>query len=257
LFVAGPGGLIASLSTVLLQEMERFNKLINVISHSLEDLQKAIKGEIVMSQELDNMYSSFINGQVPELWAKVAYPSLKPLFSWFNDLIKRTEFIRDWLTKGQPITFWLPGFFFPQGFMTGVLQTFARKYKVPIDKLNFGYKVLNQSKESIKTSPTDGVYIYGLFIEGAQWDKEEKVLADQAPGVMYANLPVIHFVPVADYVQPGGTYGCPVYKTSVRAGVLSTTGQSTNFVVCVDLPSKQPQEYWTLKGTAILCQLND
>ena len=237
--------------------MERFNKLIHEISITLEQLEKAIKGEIVMSQDLDSMYNSFINSQVPEIWARAAYPSLKPLFSWFNDLIKRTEFMRFWLTQGHLSNYWLPGFFFPQVFMTGVLQTFARKYKVPIDKLNFGYEVLEKSKEQLKTPPENGVYVYGLFMEGARWDKEIPALGDQLSGEMYAELPVIHFVPVADYKPPENTYACPVYKTSVRAGVLSTTGQSTNFVVAIDLPSKHSQDYWTLKGAAVLCQLND
>lgn len=38
--------------------------------------------------------------------------------------------MRGWLKEGQPACFPLPVFFFPQGFMTGTLQTFARKYQV-------------------------------------------------------------------------------------------------------------------------------
>lgn len=40
--------------------------------------------------------------------------------------------MRGWLKGGQPACFPLPVFFFPQGFMTGTLQTFARKYQVII-----------------------------------------------------------------------------------------------------------------------------
>lgn len=87
-----------SLSTVLLQEVARFNRLLSVMRSSLEELQKAINGLVVMSSELDSMYLSMLNSQVPANWEKVAYPSLKPLMSWFRDLIERVEFMNLWLT---------------------------------------------------------------------------------------------------------------------------------------------------------------
>ena len=92
-----------------------------------------------MSSELDSMYLSIQNGQVPKNWEKVAYPSLKPLTSWYKDLTERVAFMQDWLVNGQPNSFWLSGFFFPQGFMTGCLQTHARNYKIAIDKLSFSF----------------------------------------------------------------------------------------------------------------------
>lgn len=50
-------------------------------------------------------------------------------------------FFQTWLTVGPPESFWLSGFFFPQGFLTGVLQTHARKYALPIDQLMFDFNV--------------------------------------------------------------------------------------------------------------------
>lgn len=76
------------------------------------------------------MYTSFMNNQVPALWSRVSFASLKSLASWNKDLLFRVAFMRGWLTGGQPTCFPLPVFFFPQGFMTGTLQTFARKYQV-------------------------------------------------------------------------------------------------------------------------------
>lgn len=121
LFIANAQGIIASLSTVLLQEMEKFNRLLNKMKRSLIDIDLAIKGFIVMSDELDSMFMSLQNNQQPGNWKKVSYPSLKPLSSWYDDLILRVDFIDNWLKNGNPNSYSLPYMFFPQGFMTGVL----------------------------------------------------------------------------------------------------------------------------------------
>ena len=54
-----------SLDIFRMQEVERFNKLIKVMKKSLTDLQKAIKGTVVMSIQLENMFSAFLDKKVP------------------------------------------------------------------------------------------------------------------------------------------------------------------------------------------------
>jgi len=103
------------------QEIERFNILIKVMKTSLGTLQKAIKGLVVMSADLEYMYFSFLNGQCPENWTKVAYPSLKPLTSWFADFLLRYDFYLQWIEALEQKSFWISGLFFPQGFMTAVM----------------------------------------------------------------------------------------------------------------------------------------
>jgi dynein heavy chain len=257
LFKTDAKGLLPSLSTVLVQELERFNKLLKVMGSTLVDLKKAIKGFIVMSEELDTMYNSLSIGVVPPNWEKVAYPSLKPFPTWFIDLIDRVEFMRKWLVNGEPSCFWISGFFFPQGFLTGCLQTHARKDQIAIDKLNFAFKVLDEEHTQIEEPPESGIYIYGLYFDGARWDEDAGTIIEQKPGILYESVPVIWFEPVIDYVPDPEEYSCPVYKTSVRAGVLSTTGQSTNFIIAVELPTKQAPSHWIRRGAAFLCQLND
>lgn len=52
--------------------------------------------------------------------------------------------------------------------MTGCLQTYSRKETIPIDQLNFSFTVLNEEEpHEILEGPEDGVYIYGLYLDGA------------------------------------------------------------------------------------------
>lgn len=83
------------------------------------------------------------------------------------------------------------------------------------------------------------------------------LLTDPLPGEMNPPLPAMLLNPQTTNPSPKGRYVCPLYKTSIRAGVLSTTGHSTNFVVPVLLPSDRPESVWIIKGTALLTQVTD
>ena len=76
-------------------------------------------------------------------------------------------------------------------------------------------------------------------------------------GELFDEQPMIQLRPVKleDY-KPSAYYRCPMYKTSLRAGTLSTTGHSTNFVVALDVPSDKSQDHWIRRGTAMLCMLD-
>ena len=114
---------------------------------------KARKGLVVMSAELEALATSIFNNQVAAMWEAVAYPSLKPLAAWIEDLTQRISFIQGWIDDGTPPSYWLSGFFFPQAFLTGTLQNFARKYAVSIDTVSFDFIVMAKATPIILIQP--------------------------------------------------------------------------------------------------------
>jgi dynein heavy chain len=255
-----------SMNTVLGQECIRYNKLLTEMHSTLPALQKAIKGLVVMSSQLEAMGNSIYVNKVPDAWAAKAYPSLKPCTSWVAELYERLEFVQKWIDCGIPEVFWISGFYFPQAFLTGSLQNYARKHQLPIDTIDFNYLMMKVNWQDITERPEDGVYIRGLYVEGARWDADKQSLDDSYLKQLYTELCSIHLSPMQNRPETtSGIYRCPVYKELSRRGTLSTTGHSTNFVMWLEIPSDRvdclnsenqtDQEDWIRAGVAAFCSL--
>jgi dynein heavy chain len=104
---------MSSLGVFLNQEIDRFNVLLKVMKHSLDQLDRAIAGTVVMSGDLEVMMSKVLDDRVPPGWEAVGYPSLKPLASWVTDLLERLTFMGGWVYDGLPNSYWVSSFFFP------------------------------------------------------------------------------------------------------------------------------------------------
>jgi dynein heavy chain len=248
-----------SMNTVVKQECLRYNKLLWEMEGSLKDFRKAIKGFIVMTTDLEDTGKSMFINEVPELWAKKGPLSLKPLSSWFLDIIARCQFFQSWFDLGKtPPVHWISGIFFPQAFFTGAMQNFARKYGEEIDLLSFAHKALDDvqdPKRELTSPPEDGVYHYGMFLEGARWDTTTHQLEESHPKELFTELPAFWFVPVKNRVPNPTDYRCPTYKVLSRKGVLLTTGHSTNFVLYLELPTDQLVSKWIKAGVATFLAL--
>ena len=252
------GDAVNSLGVFLNQELIRFNEMMVVMKASLRELRRAIKGEVVMSSELEVMYNCFVFLKTPPKWEEAGYPCLKPLPAWIEDFFQRVEFMGTWLRQGPRVSYWLPGFFFPQGFMTAVKQTYSRKMHIAVDTLMIGCEVTPKLPEDLVDPPASGAYVYGLYMEAGRFDREKMVMQDMFPRKLFNLMPCIWLKPViTEEYHPENIYECPLYKTSLRAGTLSTTGHSTNFVVALPIPSMHAQEHWIRRGCAMLCMLDD
>lgn len=83
-------------------------------------------------------------------------------------------------------------------------------------------------------------------------------LEEQLPKILTDALPLVWFIPIKkNELNRENRYACPVYKTSERRGILSTTGHSTNYVLPMLLHTKKKPAHWIYRGVALLCELND
>ncbi|XP_041842513.1 dynein heavy chain 2, axonemal [Melanotaenia boesemani] len=242
------------LNVVLVQEIQRYNSLLDTIALSLMELEKGIKGFVVMSSSMEETFNCIYDARVPPLWEK-AYPSLKPLAAWTRDLCQRVNQFAHWAQTSQPpILFWLSGFTFPNGFLTAVLQSSARQHNISVDTLTWEFMVSTAEDSNLLSPPKDGVFIRGLYLEGAGWDKINSFLVEAEPMQMVCPMPTIHFKPVENRKKMSKSmYLCPCYYFPVRAG---RAGQAS-FVVGVELKSGAvTPDHWIKRGTALLMSLD-
>jgi len=242
-----------SRNTVLKQEAAKYNRLLSVLMLQLPLFRRALKGFVMMTEELEDLGTGLFTNSVPQAWASKGFLSLKPLSSWIKDLNDRVDFLNKWADGGAPINFWLSGLFFPQAFFTATLQNYARGEKIAIDRLKFDFSIHDEwalDGSDIKEHPKVGCYVWGLFLEGCRWDYQTHALGPSNPKQLFVELPVTHFIPAVDRKPGTGVYHCPIYKVLSRSGTLSTTGHSTNFVLFMEVPCKTDPDNWIVGGVA-------
>ncbi|XP_014276767.1 dynein axonemal heavy chain 2 isoform X2 [Halyomorpha halys] len=243
------------LDVVLLQEISRYNSLLKSMRLSLIDLQKGIQGIVVMDSELEEIFTCINEARIPSGWLK-AYPSLKKLGSWTRDLVARVTFFTDWSkTIRTPITFCLAYFTFPTGFLTAVLQTAARRMVISIDTLLWEFEPQRKDIREITSASLEGVYVRGMYLEGAGWESITMKLCEPQPMELVREMPVILFKPIVAHKKKTiGVYECPVYYYPQRCG---TQGREA-YVVAVDLGISRTSSphYWIKRGTALLLSLS-
>jgi len=234
---------------VLLQELERYNKLINKMSTTIVDLKRALNGEIGMSAELDTLGTSFLNGQLPPQWTKLAPPTMKRLVNWIAHFERRFRQYKDWIEIEEPKVMWLSGLHIPESYLTALIQTTCRSKGWALDKST---KYTNVTKirdpKEVTKRLDQGTYVQGLYLEGARWNGDKDCLDYQKPKELVTEMPLVQIIPVeANKLKLRGTIKTPVYTTQARANAMGV-GQ----VFQADLKTMQHPSHWILQGVAMV-----
>lgn len=247
------------LKIVLMQEISRYNILVNIVRSCLFEQERGLKGLVLIGDREEKLLNDIFENKVPSEW-KYAYHSLKPLNSWILDLNARIEMFSEWAFKQQPACFWISGFTYPTGFTTALQQQAARKLLKPIDSLKWEFSYLN-AETNVGTGAKEGAYVSGFHLEGAKWDNDKIVDAD--PMKLHYPLPVVHFKAVDKSAKQANKtikyYNCPVYMYPIRGGTKENPSYLFNLMQPMgpDPNGLVDETFWIKRGTACLLSLAD
>uniref|UniRef100_A0A3B5PVN5 Uncharacterized protein n=1 Tax=Xiphophorus maculatus TaxID=8083 RepID=A0A3B5PVN5_XIPMA len=236
---------ISPTTVVLLQEIERFNKLVVRMQLSLAELQRALAGEVGMSSELDEVARALFNGHIPGIWKKLAPETLKSLGNWMIHFKRRYELYYYWVHDGEPKIMWLSGLHIPESYLTALVQAACRKNGWPLD-LSTLYTEVTQfrSEDEIMDRPRKGCFVSGLYLEGADWDIENNCLMKSKPKDLVVELPILRIIPIETcHLRLQVT---PVYTTSMRRNAMGV-----GLVFEADLSTTLHLSHWILQGVCL------
>lgn len=242
---------ISPMNIFLRQEIDRIQKIIILVKSTLSDLLLAIEGTIIMNEQLRDAFDNIYDARVPTIWLRGSWSS-SSLGFWFTELIERNIQFQTWCFKGRPNVFWMTGFFNPQGFLTAMRQETTRAQSDwALDNVYLKNEVMKfLTPEECKDAPKSGVYVHGLYLDGAGWSRKEMRLAESTNKILYTLMPIIR-INANNIVDSSSSkqfnYECPVYKKSRRTGL--------NFITALTLPSIKPSNHWVLRGVALLCDI--
>uniref|UniRef100_A0A3B3QA27 Dynein axonemal heavy chain 5 n=1 Tax=Paramormyrops kingsleyae TaxID=1676925 RepID=A0A3B3QA27_9TELE len=229
----------------LRQEIDRMQRVMQLVRNTLTDLKLAIDGTIIMSENLRDALDCMYDARIPARWKKASWAS-STLGFWFTELLERNRQFQAWIFEGRPNCFWMTGFFNPQGFLTAMRQEITRANKGwALDRMVLCNEVTKWMKDDISQPPAEGVYVYGLYLEGAGWDRRNCKLVDSKPKVLFEMMPVIRIS--SRSLKDSRLYSCPIYKKPLRTDL--------NYIAAVDLRTVVPPEHWILRGVALLCDV--
>jgi len=234
---------------VLVQELERWERLNVVMGKSLGQLKKALLGEIAMSNELDALGTSLFNGQLPAMWRKLTPQTDKMLGSWMEYHLRRDKQYKGWVADGEPKVMWLSGLSIPETYTAALVQTTCRRYTWALDKSVVYTKVTKYvDAASVPEKLTDGCYVEGLYIEGAAWDVERQQLTRQPPKVLVQELPIMQIIPVElSRLKENNTIRVPLYITQQRRNAMGV-----GMMMEADLDTREHSSHWVLQGVCLV-----
>ncbi len=203
-----------------------------------------------MTERIEKNIEMISTERVPEQWINEGFSTNRKLTPWLTSIELRIMQYKLFEAENTPpkIVF-INRLFNPLSYLTAIKQTFAQKSGLELDKLNIITEPtaidLRNQKEGF-VFPKDGILVYGMHLQGARWDEENRIIDESKPREDYCVLPVIN-CKVEDTskikAEDKSIYICPVYRTTKR---------DATYVCNAQFKTKSNPSKWTIAGVAVI-----
>lgn len=123
----------------------------------------------------------------------------------------------------------------------------------PLDTVVLSSHVTKNNVDELREQPPEGVYVYGLYLEGAAWERRTSRLIEAKPKILYEAMPVIHLYAVQEssnkkpHETNRGQYSCPIYRKPRRTDL--------TYVTSIDLNCTKNADHWIMRSVGLLCDI--
>eukprot|EP01065_Artemidia_motanka_P049557 TRINITY_DN8237_c0_g2_i2.p1 TRINITY_DN8237_c0_g2~~TRINITY_DN8237_c0_g2_i2.p1 ORF type:complete len:4421 (+),score=1611.35 TRINITY_DN8237_c0_g2_i2:1465-13263(+) len=253
-------GLWMPLTIHCVQEAVRLTACLGIVRDTLAGLRLALAGQGALSPKLHAAMECMADALVPKDWLAVSW-LVEQLGPWWAHLLRRHQQLDRWLREDRPPKFWIAGFYNPQGFLTCVTQETTRAKAGQADGWALADAVLRTEVTRVDDADVErgpqegGVYVTGLYLECASWDRHRQRLRDPQPRAPPHRLPCVH-VTATDgrrrkrEDREKKTFACPVYKHANR------TDANWVFDCTVGIGDSETPQFWIRRGVCLLTSVD-
>lgn len=154
-----------------------------------------IDGKYMKPLEIEKLWSQIQGNLTPTTWRKYAFQTAYvSLADFVIELVERVKFWQYLLRVNCNVpAIWVPAFFDPSQYLNALRQKLSREENIPARMIKNEFEVTEHVDPTFDNCPVlpNVGYIYGLWLEGAAWDREQNLLVEQTTSQIYDKFPII------------------------------------------------------------------
>ena len=258
------------LTLFFLSESQLMNGLLQDLQRDISELGAMLSDLDVHSHQAELLMDCLYHNKVPQRWSKVSYPSLRPLGSWFSDVLDRCSYLSHMKPEsGQlPKVLNLSRIARIKAFAFALAQRASRISSWSLEFVQVSAELTNRSVSEIGGVSKEGMYVSGLWLHGARFNMATAMVEEGSRFENCFPLTVVHMKATPqeqlvsatgrlttpqirqrvikgaelDETAQGNTFACPLYYTQ---------GRFTDRLMTVPIPTMTETLRWSLCGVAL------